>query len=56
MLVYGGCGLGPAIARGAIKIEGGNAMLAIGTFELNAPIEGLSGVISHGLYCKRLLG
>jgi hypothetical protein len=52
MLVYGGCGLGPAIARRAIKIEGGNTMLAVGTFERNAPVERFGGVISHGLYCK----
>jgi hypothetical protein len=47
MLIDRRCRLRAAVAIGAVEIEGGDAMLAVGTFECVAAIHRFGCVISH---------
>ena len=47
VLIYSGCRLGTPVALCAVEIQGGDAVVAIGTFEGSAAVQRFGGVISH---------
>lgn len=47
MLIYHCCRLRAAVAIRAVEIEGGDAVLAVGTLECGAAVHRFGGVISH---------
>jgi hypothetical protein len=47
MLIDRPCGLRAAVAISAVEIEGGDAMLAVSTFECGTAIHWFGCVISH---------
>ena len=41
------CRLGTPVALGAVKVEGGDGVLAVNTFERDAAVQRIGGVVTH---------